>query len=392
MMARAKQNSTEYKTFKILQHWQPTTTMLPPKELANPAGKLFPLFVYLYDKTRKEYEHFPLRKNGQNPFIHPLNIVWQLQKAGVKDEITWCIGLIHDLVEEKVDIYKEKEKIATSRQGMEELDAYEEEVFRELEENLRIFCKKTGIDKEVIPQIMTVLHLLTRHKRDFYYRSISNIFNCRDPVAKERAIQVKLADRMHNILSVECFNEEERIYQCYKNLFILNNTKKFLVVKYGKGVLMNKKFSPTEKLFNKAGKATYDAFLTICHLEMKKGTVRINSMLQLAFKKFALLKGGLWVVTKINEKETHPLRLFQGIVRKYDARLYHEFDKYRQMKDRELQYCRNFFSDYKFAEEQLQAILNYKDAYALKELVAYLLYDPDFVTQGLLSSKLFRKM
>jgi len=99
--------SKEYKAFKILQLWQPTTALLPPKELANPESKLFPLFVYFYDKTKKEYEHFPRRKNGQDPFIHPLNVIWQLQRAQVHDEITWCIALLHDLVEEKVDVAPE---------------------------------------------------------------------------------------------------------------------------------------------------------------------------------------------------------------------------------------------------------------------------------------------
>ncbi len=384
---------SEHATFKILQHWQPTTTVLPPKELANPEGRLFPLFVYLYEKTKKEYEQFPLRKNGENPFIHPLNVVWRLQKAGVKDEITWCLGLIHDLVEEKVDLYKRQQGIDDrNKEGIRVLDHYEEAVLRELGENIFIFCRKVGINPVIGRILIAELKLLTRHKRDWYYRSIANIFNCPDLKFKERAIQVKLADRMHNILCLECFNKEERIYQCYKNLFTLNNTKKFLLDTYGENVFINKKFSSTERLFNKCCKATYDSFLTICYSSLEEGLRPINSMLQLACKKYNLMKKGLSVVTKVDRNEKHPLRLFQGVVRKYDARLHHELDQYYRMKKDEMDYCRNFFSDYNFTEKQLQAILDYKDAYALKELVVYLLYEPSYVTEKFLAAKMFRKL
>ena len=384
-------STKEYQKFKILQHWEPTTTVLPPRELANPQGKLFPLFVYLYDKTKQEYAHFPLRKDGQNPFIHPLNVVWRLQKAGIKDEITWCVGLLHDLVEEKVDLYKEEQKIdATSAAGIRLLDTYEGNILEELEQNLQRFCQKTGLDNKVITEMVKTVQFLTRHKRDFYFRSISNIFQCRDLKLKERVIQVKLADRIHNILCIRCFNEEERMYQCYKNLFILNNTKKFLLDHYGTQVFSDSVFSPTEKLFNKCCKATYDGFLAICE-GTRSHITKVASMLQLAFKKFDLQQRGIWMVTRVNPHETHPVRLYQCIVRKYDARLHHEFRKYEKMKEEELAYCRRFFADYQFTESQLKRILDYKDAYALKEVVAYLLYQPQYVTGGFLYSKLFRK-
>ncbi len=390
-MAALRSSNKEYHYFKILQHWEPTTTLLPPRELANPASKLFPLFAYLYEKAQNEYQSFPLRKNGEKPFLHPLNVVQQLQKAGVKDELTWCIGLMHDFVEEKVDYYKYEKKLKPSQKSAKILDAYEQKLFQELDDNLRLFCQKTEINCKLILPMITTLKLLTHHKKDFYYNYISGIFNYPDLETRERAIQVKLADRMHNILCIQCFNEEERLYQCYKNMFILNNTKNFLLDRYGPGILKNEIFSPTEKLFNKCGKATYDAYMIICHISLQQNISSVVSMLQLAFKKFDLLEKGLWAVTKVNEKETHPMRLYQGIVRKYDCRLLHEWSSYHQMRESEMKYCCRFFSDFNFKEEQLRAILDYKDAYALRELVAYLLYQPDFVVHGLLSSRLFHK-
>ena len=83
--------------------------------------------------------------------------------------------------------------------------------------------------------------------------------------------------------------------------------------------------------------------------------------------------------------------MYQGIVRKYDARLHHERDKFESIKKEELEYCHKFFADYGYEKKQLQAILDYKDAYALKEVVAYLLYQPEFVIHGFLSSELSKK-
>ena len=65
---------------------------------------------------------------------------------------------------------------------------------------------------------------------------------------------------------------------------------------------------------------------------MKKGIGETKSMIQLAFKKFALEKAGMWEVTTVDEQETHLMRLFQGVVRKYDARLHHEWERFEALK------------------------------------------------------------
>jgi len=213
------------------------------------------------------------------------------------------------------------------------------------------------------------------------------MFQHQDEKIKEIAIQVKLADRTHNILSIECFGEEKRNYQCFKNLFILNNTKKYLLEDPAR-ISYSRDIPPTQLLFKRCAKATYDAYQRLCYLTMKKGIGDTKSMLQLAFKKFALEKEGVWEVTKADPEETHLMRLFHGIVRKYDARLHHEWDKFEAMKEAEYDYCRKFFADFNFTEEQIKALVDYKDAYSLKEVVAYLLYLPDYVIHRFLSSEL----
>jgi hypothetical protein len=253
------------------------------------------------------------------------------------------------------------------------------------------FCHKRDVCAQTVEEIVEIAKLLTRHKRDFYYRSISQIFQHSKDDIKEKAIQIKLADRMHNILSIETFDNGQRIYACFKNLFILNNTKKYLLDKYGKHMFTGKKLNPTEILFKRCAKATYEAFLTICHRCLALGIGEIKSMVQLAFKKYAMEKRAVWKLTRPRRKEIHLMRLFHGIVRKYDYRLHHEWDMYKICKADEENYCRRFFADYKFSSEQINAILHYKDAYSLKEVIANLLYLPDYFVAQFLSSELTKR-
>lgn len=390
-----------YAAYQHLHHWRPIRKIPPAEEFLVRKHPFFPLFSHCYSLTQDLYAQLPPRKNGEAAFIHPVNAVWALRKARVSDPLTLCSGLLHDYVEEKVDLYKRQKGIAKDRNGIELLDRYEAAVFHELENNLTHFAQEnalflpTAAPREPVTTtattIINTLKLLTRHKRHFYYKSISAIFDCPDTKLQERAIQIKLADRLHNILCLDCFEEKGQLFQCFKNLFILNNAKRFLAEEYGVKVLQGESFSATEKLFNKCARATYDAFLTVAHLSRRNGIAPVTSMLQLAFKKYALEKGGLWAVTEPDEKEVHLLRLYQGVIRKYDARLHHEFDKYEQMKKKELQYCREFFRTYRFTPEQLEALLCYKDAYALKEIVAYLIYDPDYVLSKFLCAELSRE-
>ncbi len=386
--AADREKKREHQAYEHLSHWEPVKRILPPESMLDPQDGWFGLFNWLYVKTRKLYYKVPVRRNGEDPFIHPLNTVLFLKKAKISDGITLCAGLIHDFVEEKVDLFKAAQNIADSSGGKLQLDRYEQEVFQELQQDTGQFFAKEGLPAEKADELLETVRLLTRHKRDFYYRSIAEIFNCRNPELKERAVQIKLADRMHNVQSIESFNQEERIYACFKTLFILNNAKKFLMDTYGEDYLLGRKYTPTEKLFNKCARAGYDAFLTICQLSRRKGIFSVVSLLQLAFRKFTLEKEGLWVVTAVDNAEVHPLRLYQGIVRKYDARLHHEWEQFRQMEQDEIEYCLTFFSDHAFSKEQLKEIVWYKDAFALKEVIAYMMYLPEYYVQRFICAEL----
>ena len=379
---------SEYATFMELEHWQPLHKIISPDAFFDPKDPWYPFFSALYVKTQKLYQKVPMRKNGENPFVHPLNVVRNLRKAGVIEGITLCAGLLHDVIEEEVDIHKRERKILKTKEGRALLDRYEEKVFTRFEKEVLHLCAHAHVQANGCHQIIETLHLLTKHKRHFYYKYISTIFNCPDAVRKEMALQVKLADRMHNILSVDCFNGEEKIYQCFKNLFILNNTKKFLLDSDQKGI---KNHAATRKLFKKCSKATYDAFLEICKFASPKEIAEVQAMVELAFHKFAIEKEGLCKVTDVKEQEMHPMRLFQGVVRKYDARLHHEYELFETLKKQEREYCRKFFTNYKFTPLQLQALIDYKDAYALKEVMARLLYDPSYVISGFLVQELSRE-
>lgn len=367
-----------------MKHWKAEKKIFRPEIFLQKENKLSPLFFYLYELTEELYTKLPLRLNGENPLVHPSNTVLYLKKAGITDEITLCTGLIHDYVEESVEIYRDLNKIKEDENGIKILDAYEEEVFKALQENLIIFSRKNKINFSAAKEVLGTVRLLTRHKRDFYYQSIIELFVCDDEKMRERAIQVKLSDRIHNILCIESFNEQQRMFQCFKNLFILNNAKKYLMERKGKYT------KQTEKLFKKCGKATYDSFLTICKSCEKKGVQEIISMIQLAFKKFALASNGLWEVTILNEKEKHPIRLFQGVIRKYDYRLHHEWKSFDKVVKSEKNYCTNFFANFKFSEEQIRAIMDYKDAYSCKEVVAYLMYLPEYTLGKFDYGDLFR--
>lgn len=372
--------SREYHAFKILQHWRATHSLIPAQELATSSDQAFPLFLYLYEKTHVLYATIPLRKNGEPAFIHPINVVLALKEAGISDPATLCAGLIHDYIEELVDIHKAQRQLSEEGEDAVYLDTIEQQFLQTLQQELKEKSQELLLSPHLADEIIAITRLLTRQKRDFYYQSICNLFTCLDPELKEKAIQIKLADRMHNILSIENFSEQERIYTCFKNLFILNNTKKYLAELRGKEVF-GKELTPTERLFKRTTKATYDAFLRICEITTEKGIRDIRSMLHLAFRKFAWEKNGVLGVTELAKDELHLMRLYHQVIRKYDCRLRHKLREFRQIRDDEFSYCQRFFADFNFTDAQIQAILDYKDSYSLKEVIGMLLYVPDYVVK-----------
>jgi len=383
MKTKPYKNSPEYRMYKLLEIWLPLKKVPLNTSLLHTKDKLI---LYLYHKIKQECKHFPKRKNGEDQFIHPLNTLYYLQKAKVDDKVTLAAGLLHDYVEEKVDLYKRQNNITEDSKGVTILDNYELELIAKLEQELQLFCKKNKLPLVLVGRIINIITILTRNKRHLYYRSISKIFNCKNERTKEQAIQIKLADRMHNIQTVSSYDEEGQIYQCFKNLFILNNTKRYLLDLREKK--SKKDLFSTEKLFKKCCKATYEAFLDVCHQSRIHNLSWIKTMLHLAFKKFASEYGGLWAVTAVNIDEVHPMRLYQGIIKKYDARLHLEFGRFKKMENSEIDYCRKFFADFNFSEAELRSLIYYKDAYALKEVVARLVYKSKYVISSFGCSEL----
>lgn len=378
----------EKKKLRSIQHYLPIKELITETECLPKDNPLSPLCNHLYGKTKLLYSKTPLRKNGENPFLHPLNVVRALRKAKIDDGVTICVGLCHDYVEEMVDIYKRDNKVNNGKEGIMVLDAYEEEVFRDLEQEMRTFCEENNLNLNVVDQIIDTLHVLTRHKRHYYYKSLSAIFTCKNGEVRERAIQVKLADMLHNVQSLDCFDESGRLYRGFKSLFVLNNAKKFILDKHGEELFTSNNFPATRRLFSKCTKATFEALLRICISNKDKGIKNVLYILQLAFKKYVFVQSGISAVTEPDMKELHPMRLYQGIVLKYDHRLHQELEKFDERKKTELEYCKKFFTDFDFGPVQYQAVMDYKDAYGMREVIARLLYQPDYYISRFICSEL----
>ncbi|MFH1275942.1 MAG: hypothetical protein ABIH82_02430 [Candidatus Woesearchaeota archaeon] len=369
---------SELRFYHELKQWHALKQVPLAKDLF-PDDSWYQIMTFIYDKVKQLYAELPMRKNGEEPFIHPINVYYFLSQASVNgeivDKVTLAAGLLHDYVEEQVDYM--------NRNG--------DKVIFELEDELTRTINNSGFPTNNAKEIIEIVKLMTMEKGTTYYKYLSKVFLTSNLELKEKTIQIKLADRTHNVLCIECFNERERIYQCFKNLFLLNNVKNFLLDKHGEKMFTGTVNNVTEKLFNKCIKATYDAFIHIYHDQLTKGIYSINSMLQMAFKKFVFLNDGLEIVTKHNNHEAHLTRLYHGIILKFDARLHGEFSIFNDYNYEEVEYCRRFFSELNFSNEQLQAIVDYKDAYAFKETLARLLYKPSYFMSLFVANELSKE-
>lgn len=324
--------------------------------------------------------------------MHPLNAAYFLTKARA-DFLTVCTGLWHDILEEQRDTYFEEQKAPsiTDTGVLKDLGIIQESRLEAELATLKLGYPST--------EIMESIALLTRHKKHRYYKSISEIFNYPDRIIKERAMAVKLADRLHNILTVEIYPDKEKIYQCFKNLFILNNTKKYLMEEDGnksedetENKTIHRERNPVlKKLFKKCSKATYQTLLEISwelleqHPLLKKEAV----YLELALKKYNLEFRALWQVTKPHlQKGEHPIRLYDGIIMKYSARLHQEKREFGRLTQKGLDYCRKTFSRLRLEPDLVCSGMDYKDAIALMEVLAHLIYKPDYYLEGFECSEL----
>lgn len=130
--------------------------------------------AYNYAKKKHKYQ---LRKSGEEYIIHPLNVAYILATLGLDTE-TICAALLHDVVEDTDGTYEEIEKnfgqeIATLVEGVTKLS----NLFKTVEEKQTENYKKMFIAME----------------KDI------------------RVIILKLADRLHNINTLQYLNRDRQI-------------------------------------------------------------------------------------------------------------------------------------------------------------------------------------
>jgi hypothetical protein len=329
-----------------------------------------------------ESQEFDARKNKLPHLVHPLSVTHYLQKAN-SSFLVQCAGVLHDYIEEIVDYHAaDFGLITSSSKNFNFFDLLESQLLIGLEGDLGSIFGDGPVSGANPLNVTETVGLLTRYKRHRYYESVNGIFTCTDEEIRDAGIELKLADRKHNILTLDSFNEQQAVYQCFKNMFILNEAKKHLRRTNQLTSVSSSEMTSTEKLFRKCGKATYDALWYVT----QKASGKINShailTLELAFQKFDKMYGRLGQVTTPNPHELHPLRLFQGVVLKYDSHLHKEEEEFERREADERKYCSGIFAKEHFSPDQIKALIAFKDAFALKVVMGNLLYDKDYNIEG----------
>ncbi len=364
--------------------WEPHRKPVPPETLtAGWAGEDERFIALCYKLAETFYAGQKPRNNGELAFTHPTNVALILKLAVSQPHIV-AAGLLHDLLEDMLD--REKERLGHVGP---DIDAacrarFAEDVIRIAERSL--------FPRHIAERVVEVTWTLTRHKADLYYKSISGVFTHTDPDVRVAAALVKLADRMHNIQTIENYKDEEKLYQCFKNLFILNNAKQLVVETRARRV-DPRMIATLEKLFKKNGKATFQAMLRMGHARnIEEELFPLVTYLAIALRKFVLEIQGLWRVQDVVLEPGAPVwSLYHGIVKKYDNRLHHEDAEYEAQTENELNYFRLTFASLNLPDALLRRAIYYKDALALMEVVASLLYREDYVIRGFECSRLCRR-
>src|SRR3989339_28949 len=112
----------EHSAYQKLQLWEPISEILSAEVVFEQEHQFKPLFLFLYQKLQEAYKKFPRRRDGTNSFIHPFNVVLDLQKAEISDGITICAGLLHDYIEDSVDLYQKENNFQGSPEQIALLD------------------------------------------------------------------------------------------------------------------------------------------------------------------------------------------------------------------------------------------------------------------------------
>jgi hypothetical protein len=371
--------------FEEIRIWDAAPVPVPAERIleglagadAEFVGSAYAMAESLYSGRKK-------RNNGDPAFTHPTHVALFLKLAAAQPHVI-AAGLLHDVLEDRAEAEgATKDPIALDRALMGIRAQFASAVVAASDRAL--------FPRDVAERVVEIVWTLTRHKAHMYYRSISAIFRHHDMAVRVGAALVKLADRMHNIQTIENYADDEKLYQCFKNIFILNNAKQLREEVHARP--MDRRMVATlEKAFKKSGKATFQALLRIQH-QARPGD-RVFDMLTylaLALQKFVLEIEGLWKVTHADLRPGAPVwNLYHGIVEKYDHRLHREDDTFEAHLAGELDYCRATFVQLDLSEDDLRRAMFFKDAMALAEVVGSLLYKEDYVIRGFECGRLCRR-
>lgn len=373
--------------FEDTMIWEPMRTPVPVARLTEGFAAPDVRFIELaYGMSERLYAELPPRKNGEPAFTHPTNVALYLKYAVAQPHVIAC-GLLHDVLEDRVD----REKRARGG-GILELDDLVMKIRGEFATDIVQLCDRSLFPRDLAERVVEVAWTLTRHKADLYYKSINGVFTHTDVSVRIAAALVKLSDRMHNIQTIENYDDDEKLYQCFKNLFILNNAKQLLAEVRARN--WDKRMILTlEKLYKKSGKAVFQALIRMEHdSHADERLFPLVTYLALALRKFTWEIQGLWRVVDGKLEPGVPVyQLFHGIVKKYDHRLHKEDDQFEAHVRSELDYCLATFATLGLSEDDFRRALCYKDAMALAEVVASLLYREDYVIRGFECSRLCRR-
>lgn len=375
---------TENTVFEDIMIWEPAGGPVPVDLLVLGMTDEDAEFVAAcYEMAKGLYEDRPPRKNGQPAFTHPTNCAWFLRLAQTQAYVV-AAGLLHDVLEDRVDIERDH---GISDAG--QLDLLQRAIRGQFGSAVIDASVKASFPRAIAERLVEVVSTLTRHKSDLYYKSISGIFTHTDLEIRLAAALVKLADRMHNIKTIENYQDDEKIYQCYKNIFILNNAKQ-LRNEIRERTTDERMVKSLEKAFKKCGKATFQALHRLDHAQDAEASIfDLVTYLALALRKFTLEFNGLWKITETDLSPGDPVyHLFHGIVKKYDSRLHHEDEMFQVLVRKELDYMNHTFKPMELEPGDLQQAIHYKDAMALREVIAALLYHEDYVIRGFECSRL----
>ncbi len=377
-------SSSAQAVFDEIQIWPAAHDPVPLERLIEGMGPDDAHFVTrCYQVASRLYGTMKPRKNGQSAFSHPTNVAMYLRLARCQPHVI-AAGLLHDVPEERIDLHK-------TEPGTD-VHVLEGQCRTRFVEDVLEAASEAAFPRDLAERVVEATWTLTRHKADLYYKSISGVFTHPDLSVRLVAALVKLADRMHNIQTIENYADSDKLYQCFKNLFILNNAKQ-LVAEVRARRLDPRMIASLERLFKKCGKATYQALLRLAHTaHIEDRVFPMVTYLALALRKFTHEHKGL---NKVTEEELFPgaavVNLYHGIVKKYDHKLHHEDAHFDAHKERELVFCRATFASLELTDDELMRALSCKDAMALGEVVASLLYRDGYVIGGFECSRMCRR-